>query len=138
MSTLRIVVGPLEFRARLEETAAPKSCAAFRKLLPWTQELIHGRWSGEAGWIPLGDLAFGVGRENAMSVPGPGELLLYPGGISETEVLFPYGISRFACKDGPLEGNHFLTVVEGGERLPELGQLLLRKGAQPIRFEEVP
>jgi hypothetical protein len=134
---IRIVVGPLEFRARLEEAAAPRSCAAFRKLLPWAQELIHGRWSGEAGWIPLGDLAFGVGVENATSAPAPGELLLYPGGISETEVLFPYGISRFACKDGPLEGNRFLTVVEGRERLPELGRLLLRKGAQPIRFEEV-
>ena len=135
---IRISAGPHVFVARLEEAAAPRSCAAFRALLPWRQELIHARWSGEACWIPLGDLALGVGVENATSTPAPGELLLYPGGISETEVLFPYGISRFACKDGPLEGNHFLTVVEGGERLPELGQLLLRKGAQPIRFEEVP
>lgn len=132
---IRIVAGPLVFAARLEEAAAPRSVAAFRKLLPWRRKLIHARWSGEACWIPLGDLALGVGAENATSTPAPGELLLYPGGISETEVLFPYGVSRFACKDGPLEGNRFLTIVEGRERLAELGRLVLWEGAQDVLFE---
>ena len=107
--------------------------AAFRKLLPYRQRLIHARWSGEAGWVPLGDFRLGVGAENATERPAPGQILFYPGGISETEILFPYGVSRFASKDGPLAGNHFLSVVEGP--LSELGRLILWEGAQPISFE---
>ena len=43
--------------------------------------------------------------------------------------------NRFACKDGPLEGNPFLTIVAGAEQLPELGRLVLWKGAQDIAFD---
>jgi hypothetical protein len=135
MTKLRITAGPHIFIARLEENAAPNTCAAFRKLLPYRQKLIHARWSGEACWIPLGEFQLGVGPENAASHPSPGQILFYPGGISETEILFPYGSSRFACKSGPLAGNQFLTVVEGGENLAELGRLVLWKGAQEIVFE---
>src|SRR5712671_1948505 len=117
---IRITAGPLVFLARLEEQAAPKTCAAFLKLLPFGQQIIHARWSGEACWIPLGDFRLGVGEENATARPAPGQILFYPGGISETEILFPYGSAAFACKDGPLSGNHFLTVVEGGEHLAAL------------------
>ena len=59
----------------------------------------------------------------------------YPGGISETELLFPYGNCCFASKAGQLAGNHFLTITQGGERLRELGVKTLWEGAQPIRFE---
>jgi len=114
---------------------APRTCAAFLKLLPYRQKLIHARWSGEACWIPLGDFKLGVGPESATSTPAPGQLLFYPGGISETEILFPYGRARFACKDGPLEGNPFLTIVEGQEQFAELGRLVLWKGAQDIAFD---
>jgi hypothetical protein len=38
---------------------------------------------------------------------------------------------------GPLAGNHFLTVVEGQEQLPELGRLTLWEGAQEILFEKI-
>ena len=34
--------------------------------------------------------------ENATSYPAPGQVLWYPGGISETELLFPYGGTLFA------------------------------------------
>ena len=59
----------------------------------------------------------------------------HPGGISETEILLPYGGTRFATKVGPLAGNHFLTMVEGREELPALGRLVLWEGAQDIVFE---
>ena len=36
-------------------------------------------------------LQLDVGYENHTSHPAPGEILLYPGGFSETEILFPYG-----------------------------------------------
>jgi hypothetical protein len=134
---IRIAVGPLVFTARLEEAAAPATCAAFRRLLPYHERVIQTRWSGEACWIPLGTLDLGLGHENPTSFPAPGEILLYPGGISETEILFPYGATRFASKVGQLAGNHFLTVLEGREHLRELGRLVLWEGAQPIVFEAV-
>ena len=135
MSTLRITAGPFAFAARLEEEAAPNTCAAFRGLLPYRQKLIHARWSGEACWIPLGEFALGVGFENHTSHPAPGEVLWYPGGFSETELLFPYGATMFASKLGQLAGNHFLTIVEGREQLRELGRMVLWQGAQDIVFE---
>jgi hypothetical protein len=133
---LRIAVGDLRFAARLEEEAAPRTVAAFRALLPLESRVIQARWSGEAAWIPFGELDVGVGPENATCYPGPGELLLYPGGVSETEILFPYGATSFASKAGALAGNHFATIVEGGEELRELGRRVLWDGAQPIRLEE--
>ena len=138
MSMLRISAGPFIYVARLEEQDAPKTCAAFRTLLPYGQKLIHARWSGEACWVPLGDFALGIGFENATSHPAPGEVLWYPGGYSETEILFPYGASCFASKLGQLAGNHFLTVVEGREQLREMGRTVLWQGAQDIVFEAMP
>jgi len=133
--SIRIQVGPLAFTAMWEESAAPRTCAAFRRLLPYRQQIIQARWSGEAGWIPLGDFDLGVGPENTTSEPAPGALLFHPAGISETEILFPYGATRFASVKGPLSGNHFLTIVGGREKLTELGRLLCWEGAQPITFE---
>jgi hypothetical protein len=133
---IEITAGDLRFGARLEEEAAPKTVAAFRRLLPLRSRIIQARWSGQAAWIPFGELDIGVGPENATCYPAPGELLLYPGGLSETELLFPYGPTSFASKAGPLAGNHFATIVEGGERLQELGELVLWQGAQEISFEE--
>lgn len=132
---LKITVGSLVFVARWEEEAAPKTCAAFAKVLPFRQKLIQARWSGEAAWVPLGDFEVGVGFENHTSHPGAGEILLYPGGFSETEILFPYGGTLFASKMGQLAGNHFLTIVEGQEHFKEIGRLVLWEGAQDILFE---
>lgn len=137
MSNLRITAGPYVFTARLEERDAPLTCAAFRKLLPYSERLIHARWSGEACWIPLGDFQLGVDFENHTSHPSRGDILFYPGGLSETEILFPYGSACFASKVGQLAGNHFLTVIEGQEQFPALGRLVLWQGTQPILFEEV-
>src|SRR5262249_39475066 len=84
---LRISAGGFEFVARLEEESAPQTVAAFRRLLPLDSRIIHVRWSGEGGWIPWGDLDLGLGPENATRYPSPGELIIYPGGVSEAELL---------------------------------------------------
>jgi hypothetical protein len=133
---IEISVGGLRFRARLETEKAPQTCAAFRRLLPLRAKLVQARWSGEAAWVPLGDLHAGVGHENHTSYPGAGQLLFYPGGISETEILFPYGYTCFASKAGQLAGNHFATIEEGEDHLAELGRRVLWEGAQEIVFEE--
>jgi hypothetical protein len=136
MKLLKITAGPYQFTARMEIEDAPQTCAAFADLLPYRQKIIHARWSGEACWIPLGDFDLGVEYENHTSHPSKGEVLFYPGGLSETEILFPYGSCRFASKVGQLAGNHFLTIVEGQEHLRDLGKLALWEGAQDIVFEE--
>jgi hypothetical protein len=134
---LRITTGDFEFTARLEEERAPKTVAALRGLLPLESELVQARWSGESAWVPLGwELELGLESENATSHPARGELLLYPGGLSEVEILFPYGATNFASKMGQLAGNHFATIDSGRERLAEFGETVLRRGAQAIRIEE--
>ena len=135
MTLIDITAGPYTFVARLEERLAPNTSAKFLTLLPYTERIIHVRWSGEGCWIPLGDLDLGLGYENHTSYPAPGQFILYPGGISETEILLAYGGVHFACKMGQLAGNHFLTVIEGNEQLPELGRKTLWEGAQPIQFK---
>lgn len=137
MTHLRITAGPYTFVARLEEQAAPLTCAAFTKILPFRNKLIHARWSGEAAWIPLGEFKLEVGFENHTSHPSRGDILFYPGGYSETEILFPYGSACFASKMGQLAGNHFLTVIEGQENFAALGRLVLWEGAQDIVFEAI-
>ena len=134
MDSIAITAGPYNFRARFEDARAPKTCARFRALLPYRERIIHVRWSGEACWIPLGELDLDLPFEDATSYPAPGQVILYPGGISETEILLAYGPTRFASKAGQLAGNHFLTVVEGLERLHPLGRLILQEGAQDIVF----
>lgn len=133
---LEINAGPFEFRAELHEETAPATVAAFRRLLPLESRIIHVRWSGEGGWIPFGDLDLGIGPENATCYPNPGELVIYPGDVSETEILLAYGYVNFASKAGQLAGNHFATIVSGAEHLRELGRRMLWEGAQEIRFTE--
>lgn len=128
-----ISAGPYKFLARFESDA-PKTVALFRTLLPYKQQVIHVRWSGEGLWVPLGDKDFGLGFENHTAHPGAGQILLYPGGFSETEILFCYGNVAFASKMGALAANHFLTIVEGVENLKALGNMVLWKGAQDVLF----
>ena len=60
------------------------------------------------GWVwawrcpaPL-EWKLGVGFENATAHPSAGDILFYPGGYSETEILWAYGACSFASKLGPL------------------------------------
>jgi hypothetical protein len=134
MNAIQIVVGPFRFVGRLETERAPVTCKVFTGLLPYKQKMIHARWSGEGCWIPLGSENFAIPFENHTSHPAPGQLLFYPGGYGETEILLAYGGVRFASKVGQLAGNHFLTLIEGLEMLPEVGRRALWEGAQDVVF----
>ena len=139
--TLKITAGPFTFGARLEEELAPKTAAAIRAMLPFRSKLVHCRWSGESTWVPMGDTKVGgpggLAFENHTSHPAPGHILIYPGGISETEIHVPYGSTQFSSKVGQLAGNHFATVTEGHEHLAEVGRLALWEGAQDFTIELV-
>ena len=95
------------------------------------------RSMSQAGWIPFGDLDLGIKPENGTCYPHPGELVIYPGGVSETELLLAYGYVNFASKAGQLAGNHFATIIEGNENLAALGEKFLWEGAQEISFREI-
>jgi hypothetical protein len=135
MSEIRVNAGPYSFLGRFETENAPKTVAAFRNHMPFKSKIVHVRWSGEGVWMPLGDLDFGVGFENNTCYPSAGQIILYPGGVSETEILLAYGYVNFASKAGQLSGNHFVTLTEGLENLYTLGRKTLYEGAQDILFE---
>jgi hypothetical protein len=139
VGTLRITVGDLAFNGRWEP-AAPQTIEAIRRMLPIDSKLIHCRWSGESTWIPYGEFRPGIDYENHTSHPSPGMLAMYPGGISECEIFFPYGACTTASKVGQLAANHFASIDpdEGwADRLREVGRRALWEGAQPIRIEEI-
>lgn len=131
---LRVTAAGFTFDARFETAAAPATVAAFRAVMPFRGKIVHVRWSGEGVWVPLGDRDFGVGYENHTSHPAPGTVILYPGGISETEILLAYGGVDFSSKMGQLAGNHFITLTSGLENLMALGTRVLWEGAQDIVF----
>src|SRR6478735_3637717 len=104
MPHLRITAGGHVFVAETHPEA-PHTTSAFLKLLPYRNKLIHVRWSGEGCWVPLGDYklegeAGPVGFENHTSHPAPGDILFYPGGYGETEIILAYGPCSFSSKVG--------------------------------------
>lgn len=138
---LLLTIGTERFAARLRRDLAPRSCGYLLGLLPHGGKLIHARWSGDALWSPLADTVPSdllLPPENAAGHPAPGQLLLYAGDRSVPELYIPYGINRFACKAGSLEGNPVISITERLERLAELGQQVLWNGAMELRIEVSP
>ncbi len=121
--------------AVLLEEKAPKTCEVFKKMLPLKNKIIHVRWSGEGVWIPYGDTRTGLDYENNTSHPAKGEMLFYPGGVSEMELILAYGRCLFSSTSGQLSGNHFLTITDGLEHLEALGKKVLWEGAQTITID---
>lgn len=135
MTMLVVRIGPDSFTATLESERAPRTAAAFLARLPFDGQLVQARWSGESGSVPLADYDLGVGYENATSHPAPGQVLWHPPGLSEAELLVPYGSACFSSRVGQLAGNHFLTIIDERGGLAEVGRRLLWEGAQSIRFQ---
>jgi hypothetical protein len=133
----RIVVrlGSSQFAARLEPDRSPRTVDAFVARLPWHGQLVHARWSGEALWMPLGDTALYDAYEDPTSFPAPGQVLWHPAGVSEAELLVPYGPTRFASKAGQLAGNHFLTIEADVAELAAIGRAVLWQGAIDVSFD---
>jgi hypothetical protein len=136
MKEFALKIGDISFKARMLESEAPDTCAAFLSRMPIEGKVIHARWSGESVWFPMNDVGIDVKPENQTLYPSRGDLLYYTGGVSEKELLITYGSAVFSSKVGLLQGNHFASIVEGLERLPEMGKKVLWEGAQPIRIEK--
>ena len=132
---LKITIGEYVFKAKMHSEKAPETCRLLLENMPITGKAIQARWSGEAAWLEMNPYGIEVHQENATSYPGPGQLLYYPGGVSEKEILIPYGSAIFASKFGLLPGSHFATIVEGNELLEAMGEKVFREGGQEIRIE---
>lgn len=134
-SKIVVRIGSATFPARLEPDRSPRTVDAFVARLPFRGQLVHARWSGEALWVPLGTTTLYESYENPTSYPAPGQVLWHPAGVSEAELLVPYGPTRFASKAGQLAGNHFLTIEADPAELETLGRSVLWKGAADVSFE---
>ena len=128
-------IGSSVLSARLEPERSPRTVDAFLARLPWRGQLVHARWSGEALWMPLGETKLCDVYEDPTSYPAPGQVHWHPAGVSEAELLVPYGPTRFASKAGQLAGNHFLTLEVDPAQLAEVGRGVLWKGAVDVSFE---
>jgi hypothetical protein len=131
---MTITIDDFPFKARFEDEGSPETCASFRKEMPFSSRVVHVRWSGEGMWIPLEDKDFQVAYEDATSYPSPGQIILYPKGRSETEILIAYGSVQFASKAGVLAGNHFATITSELDKLREIGVSTLWEGSKAIDF----
>lgn len=134
MNQVLIKSAEYEFVGQLHTEKAPETCRVFLSMLPMKSKFIHVRWSGEGIWIPFGELRTGLQLENHISHPAKGEMLFYPGGVSEMELILSYGRCCFASQYGQLPGNHFLTIVDGLESLDAFGKKVLWEGAQDIEI----
>jgi hypothetical protein len=138
LSAIRMTIGGEIFHARLRYDLAPRSCDRLVSLLPYHGDLVHARWSGQSCWSPLGPIwptGERLAPENAIAYPSRGEILLYGGELSEPELLFPYGPTRFASMAGPLAGNPVLLIEDRLARLAELGSQILWRGAVELLIE---
>jgi hypothetical protein len=136
MTRMMIKIGEFSFVAKLLEKEAPDTCRAILNALPIEGKVIHVRWSGEAVWLPMDPFGVEAEFENHTCHPSRGDILYYPGGISERELLIPYGATSFSSKLGPLQGNHFAEIVEGKSSLREMGLKVLWEGAQKIVIDK--
>jgi len=136
MTSIVLEIENEKFTANLHQDKAPKTVEALLRLLPYRSKVIHARFSGEAIWVPLpADFPLNVPLENQTSYPSKGELLYYPGFVSEKEVLIPYGATVFSSRVGQLPGNHFASIMDGHERLARVGTKVLWEGAKEISIE---
>jgi len=135
---ISIIIDRERFTAKLHEDKAPNTVKSLLNILPYKSKVIHARFSGEAIWVPLPEnFPVNVKHEAQTSYPSKGELLYYPGFVSEKEILIPYGSAIFSSKVGLLPGNHFATIIsEDLSRLAETGTRVLWEGAKTITIEE--
>ena len=111
MADLQIRVGDLHFSARWE-AAAPRTIEAIRRMLPIEREAHPLPLERRVDVDPVRRLP--AGASTTRTTPRtrrPGQLAIYPGGISECEIFFPYGACTTASKVGQLAANHFATIV---------------------------
>ncbi len=130
---MRMIIDRTNFEVELHEEAAPKTCKALLRLLPFQGEVLHARWCGEAIFIPIDEMPL-LELENQTVYPSKGELIYYPGMESIKEILIAYGACHMWSRIGPLPSNHFATIKEV-DRLAQIGRRIHREGVKRVTLK---
>lgn len=140
MSEIELDIGDRTFTASLLPGDAPESVEQFKRLLPLETTVKHVRWSGYAIFVenPGGDDLdmTDLPRENFCVYPSRGDVLLYPGYESPSEILIACGSTGFRSPAGELAGNHVASIDASREELSELEVDVLENGAKDITIRE--
>jgi hypothetical protein len=130
---IEVVIDKQVFNTKLHRAEAPQTVESLLRLLPYKSKIIHVRFSGEAMWIPLPkDLPLAAVLENQTSYPSKGEILYYPGFVSEKEILISYGATVFSSRVGMLPGSHFASILDDHQKLADMGKRVLWEGAKDV------
>ena len=126
----------MRFVARGEEELAPKTVAAFKASLPLDDRIIHCRWSGSPTGSRGATATSGSARRTRPRTRTRASSRSIRAGERDRAAL-SVRLLLVRVEGRPSVGDHFATLVEGGEQLPELGRLTLWEGAQQITFREL-
>lgn len=139
MKKVRLTSAGFTFIARLEEEKSPETCKWLLNLMPWTIDMRHVSWSGNACFARLQDLAWGLPYEENTHIPSKGEIIVYPGNVPSLqmggEFFLAWGPCHIRTMNGRLSGNIVLTIIEGNENLKEYGEYVHLKGMQKMLVE---
>ena len=117
----------------LHEDAAPLSAARFLAALPAEATLRHVRWSGEAGYILIHELADpSIPVENAVSFYPPGSLVFRS---EHGEFAFAYGQAQ--ARDGAqrsAHATHLATFDTNMSKLMERVAATCHEGGKTVRI----
>ena len=136
MDKLRIKAGPHTFDAHFETAAAPKTCAVFKKLLPYDNKIIHVRWSGEGVWIPLGDLDLGLSLREPHQLSGArASSSSIPAASAKPKSCSPMAACALPARSASSPATISSPSPPISTNSYELGRAVLYEGAKPIRIE---
>jgi hypothetical protein len=124
----------IKFRCYDEE--APKTTAAFLKLLPFSKVFFHARYSGQEIWIDDAP-ELNIIQENASVFTETGEVVFGPSLPARVKTRNCLGI-YYGDGRGLDACNIFAKVVdEDLEKLVELGNKIWRQGETKLTFKRL-
>jgi Protein of unknown function (DUF3830) len=133
MEGFRIRAADITIRFRFHLDAAPITCQAFEKLLPFTRTLMHARLSGQEIWTDQAP-PLDIIQENASVFTEPGEVVFGPSRPARVKTANCIGI--YYGEGRGLDACNIFAKVFGDDLslLRELGETIWKKGAMNILF----
>ena len=118
----------LSLSVTLFDAEAPETCAAVRKRLPLSGEIVHAMWSGPLCLVNDQNLD-DAPLENPTTFLAPGDVIYHP---VHHEIGFTYAPTQFREPVGSVYVSFIGRITDDLAGLIEIGQNLQRTGAVPI------
>ncbi len=119
-------------RAKLNETAAPKTTAAIWDALPFGGRAVHAQLSGDMfRMLDRAPVPDGLEVEGQQTFQHPGSVVFYP---PLNEIAFSYGVNRFKGHTGGVYLTPLAEIEGDVAAFGDKARTLMRRGALPIRF----